>query len=64
MQACRGEEASEGMRFKSNVQIDSHNTDTTSHRYSIPVEADLLVAFSTYEGQFIFIYLHGRLNVC
>jgi hypothetical protein len=57
IQACRGDEASEGMSFKSSIQVDSSkmNMDTTSHRYSIPVEADLLVAFSTYEGQSLFI---------
>lgn len=59
VQACRGEEASEGLRFKSSIQIDSHNTDTTSHRYSIPVEADLLVAFSTYEGRAALRHVEG-----
>jgi hypothetical protein len=57
MQACRGEEASEGMNFKSVIQIDSHKmiNARVSHRYSMPVEADFLVAFSSYEGQFLFI---------
>lgn len=41
------------MSFKSSIQIDSNRmeVETTSHRYSIPVEADQLIAFSTYEGQ-------------
>jgi hypothetical protein len=40
------------MNFKSTIQIDSHkvNEAKVSHRYSMPVEADLLVAFSAYEG--------------
>lgn len=52
MQACRGEKVSESMSFKSSIQVDSHkmNSDGIIHRYSIPVEADQLVAFSTYEG--------------
>lgn len=60
VQACRGEEASEGMSFKSSIQIDSHNMNTeASHRYSIPVEADLLVAFSTYEGRAALRHVEG-----
>jgi len=52
MQACRGEKVSESMNFKSRIQIDSHRiiSDGIIHRYSIPVVADQLVAFSTYEG--------------
>jgi len=52
MQACRGERISESMNFKSSIKVDSHkmNSDGIIHRYSIPVEADQLVAFSTYEG--------------
>lgn len=52
MQACRGEEVSEGLNFKSSIEVDSHkiNSDGVIHHYSIPVEADQLVAFSTYEG--------------
>lgn len=52
MQACRGEKVSESMNFKSSIQVDSHKMDPGGiiHRYSIPVEADQLVAFSTYEG--------------
>ncbi|XP_021913521.1 caspase-1-like isoform X2 [Zootermopsis nevadensis] len=47
VQACRGDEASEGMSFKSSIQLDSSkmNMEATSHRYSIPAEADLLIAF-------------------
>jgi hypothetical protein len=54
------------MSFKSSIQIDSNkmNEVTVSHRYSMPVEADLLVAFSTYEGQFLFICLLGMLSFC
>jgi len=52
LQACRGEKVSESMNFKSGIQVDSHRmvSDGIIHRYSIPVEADQLVAFSTYEG--------------
>jgi hypothetical protein len=52
MQACRGNKISESMDFKSSIKIDSHrmNSDEIIHRYSIPVEADQLVAFSTFEG--------------
>ena len=34
------------------LQKDAHkdDSDVIIHRYSIPVEADQLVAFSTYEG--------------
>jgi hypothetical protein len=64
IQACRGAEESKGMRFKSNVQRDSSkmNTDRTSHRYSIPVEADFLVAFSTYEGQLLLMCTFDKIN--
>jgi len=53
IQACRGETISESMNFKSGIKVDSHkiNSDGIIHRYSIPVEADQLVAFSTYEGR-------------
>ncbi|GFG30347.1 hypothetical protein Cfor_10063 [Coptotermes formosanus] len=53
IQACRGSKVSESMNFKSSIQIDSHKMDSDGiiHRYSIPVEADQLVAFSTYEGR-------------
>jgi hypothetical protein len=52
MQACRGEKVSESMNFKSSIQLDSRRTkpDEIIHRYSIPVEADQLVAFSTSAG--------------
>jgi hypothetical protein len=52
MQACRGNTVSESMNFKSGIKVDSHrmNSDGIIHHYSIPVEADQLVAFSTYEG--------------
>jgi hypothetical protein len=52
IQACRGEKVSGSMNFKSSIQADSRkvNSDGIIHRYSIPVEADQLVAFSTYEG--------------
>jgi len=52
MQACRGQKVSESMSFKSTIQVDSHKIDSSGiiHRYSIPVEADQLVAFSAYEG--------------
>jgi hypothetical protein len=52
MQACRGTKVSEKVDFKSSIQLDSTrmNADRIIHHYSIPVEADQLVAFSTYEG--------------
>jgi hypothetical protein len=52
MQACRGTKISEKMSFKSKIQVDSTqmNAEGVIHRYSIPVEADQIVAFSTYEG--------------
>ena len=52
MQACRGKKVSRSMSFKSGIQVDSHkvSSDGIIHHYSIPVEADQLVAFSTYEG--------------
>lgn len=53
IQACRGEKVSESMNFKSSIQVDSHRIDSSGiiHHYSIPVEADQLVAFSAYEGR-------------
>jgi len=52
MQACRGNKVPEGMNFKSKIEVDSHKMEPSEiiHRYSIPVEADQLVAFSTFEG--------------
>lgn len=52
IQACRGNKIAEGMNFKSNIGLDSHKMESSGivHRYSIPVEADQLVAFSTFEG--------------
>ncbi|KAJ9597270.1 hypothetical protein L9F63_011874 [Diploptera punctata] len=52
IQACRGDEMSKQLPFKSAIQIDSakEKDSNTSHRYSIPVEADILIAFSTFEG--------------
>ncbi|PSN56154.1 hypothetical protein C0J52_03349 [Blattella germanica] len=52
IQACRGRMASEQMAFKK-IERDSSRIDVTNpkHGYTIPVEADILVAFSTYEGR-------------
>jgi len=52
MQACRGKKVSESMNFKSTIKVDSHKmkSDGVVQSYSIPVEADQLVAFSTSEG--------------
>jgi len=53
IQACRGGKVSESMNFKSRIQVDSHRVDSSGiiHHYSLPVEADQLVAFSAYEGR-------------
>jgi len=52
MQACRGEEISKAVNLKGNVQVDSYKVNSSGiiQHYSIPVEADQLVAFSAYEG--------------
>ncbi|XP_069680625.1 caspase-3-like [Periplaneta americana] len=50
--ACRGKDISQGMKFRSSIQIDSQrHKEAEIHRYSIPVEADILVAFCTYKGR-------------
>ncbi|CAL7951454.1 unnamed protein product [Xylocopa violacea] len=47
IQACRGSDLDSGMQMV-------HQTDSVGCTYSLPIYADILVAYSTYEGYYSF----------
>ncbi|CAL7951456.1 unnamed protein product [Xylocopa violacea] len=49
IQACRGSDLDSGMQMV-------HQTDSVGCTYSLPIYADILVAYSTYEGRWMHVY--------
>lgn len=48
-QACRGEKLDAGIKLSRESQTE---VDSLTAAYKIPIHADFLIAFSTYDGKF------------